>query len=193
MKNKTKTMQRMQYQALRLIAVSFFALTVIACSANEQHSPNESTDQTPKPQSHNQASMPLEILHSTSQCGSVSENQWITSQEGFARLYQATRRTVISPTISQSPEVDFEKHGVLLLTMGQQRTGGYAIKLAGRELVMEGPVAVVRINWQEPRPGMMVTQALTNPCVFIKVPRGSYHTLRVVDQRNTVRAEFSVN
>jgi hypothetical protein len=40
---------------------------------------------------------------------------------------------------------------------------------------------------------MMVIQVITHPCIFIKVPRGNYQTLRIVDQDNKVRAELAVN
>lgn len=135
----------------------------------------------------------LEVVYSSTQCDQINENEWITSKAQLDKLLQATLGRMISPAPVPSPAVDFDHYGVLLLSMGQQRTGGYAIQLADNQLQMNDSVAIVRINWREPRPGMMVTQALTAPCLFIKVPRGEYHTLRAVDQRQTVRAELTVN
>jgi hypothetical protein len=163
-----------------LLVTALVGVAMTACAANQDTQPTDTT-------------MSLNVLHSSSQCGQVTDHQWINSQDDLDKAFRASRGAFMSPGASQSPTVDFDKYGVVLLTMGQQRTGGYAIKLTSDELAVEDSVATLRIQWQEPQPGMMVTQALTQPCVFIQVPRGSYQTLRAVDQNGKVRAELTAN
>ena len=98
---------------------------------------------------------------------------------------------IVSPSPQQTPIVDFTQNGVLLLSMGQQRTGGYAIRLIDEAMHVAGGSAEIKVRWQEPDPGMMVAQVITHPCVFIKVPRGEYRIVRAIDQNNKVRAEFT--
>lgn len=182
--------------AVTLVMVGIFTV-MTACTANPQNRQTEVSQQDSpmayeKDETMNQ-SRSLEVVYSSTQCDQINDNQWITSKAQLDKLLQATLGKMISPAPVPSPAVDFDHYGVLLLSMGQQRTGGYAIQLADDQLQMKDSVATVRVKWQKPRPGMMVTQALTAPCLFIKVPRGGYHTLRAVDQRQTVRAELTVN
>ena len=133
----------------------------------------------------------MEILHQSSQCGPQLASQWISSQAQLEKLLSPMQRMKIPPPLQPAPTVDFAQYGVLFLSMGQQRTGGYAILLSDEQLRIESGKAQVNIRWQEPEPGMMVTQVITNPCMFIKVPRGKYQIVRAVDQDKKVRAEFS--
>ena len=163
-----------------LLVTALVGVAITACAANSDTKQADTT-------------MSLHVLHSSSQCGQISDHQWLNNQGDLDKTFRTSQGAFMSPGASQSPKVDFDKYGVALLTMGQQRTGGYAVKLADSKLVVEGSVATLHIQWQEPQPGMMVTQALTQPCVFIQVPRGSYQTLRVVDQHGNMRAELKVN
>jgi len=136
----------------------------------------------------------LETLHTSSQCGSSSvTTQWISSQQQLENLLQATQRMMISASPQQAPKVDFTQYGVLMVSMGQQRTGGYSIRLTREDLPINSGSAEVEVQWQEPESGMILTQAITHPCIFIKVPRGEYQLVRVVDQEKKLRAEISVN
>jgi hypothetical protein len=172
-----------------VLLVMALLFLLAACSANSQ------TGNASEPQQAAESAMPLKIavLHASSQCGPAATTQWIASQEQFAALFQAAQAQMISPAPPQPPAVDFSQYGVLLVSMGQQRSGGYAIKPAREELIITNGSAELAIHWQEPGPGMMVIQVITHPCIFIKVPRGNYQTLRIVDQDNKVRAELAVN
>lgn len=66
------------------------------------------------------------------------------------------------------PEVDFDEETVVVLLLGERRTGGYAV---GIERVRErrNEVEVV-VDVQRPAPGDMVTQALTSPYFVATIP-----------------------
>jgi hypothetical protein len=135
----------------------------------------------------------LETLRMSSQCGSSLTTQWIANQQQLKKTLQAAQGMMISASPQAAPEIDFSQYGVLFLSMGQQRTGGYAIRLAQEEMHVTGAAAEVFVQWQVPEPGMMLTQVITHPCIFIKIPRGEYQQIRAVDQEKKVRAEISVN
>lgn len=69
------------------------------------------------------------------------------------------------------PAVDFAKEAVVAAFMGRKSTGGFSVELVGAERLADGTV-VVRLRNLAPKPGMMVTQALTSPFVVLAVPAG---------------------
>ena len=168
----------------RLLVLTLFTLLSACFTDSSVQSQQNSTEPS-------QTRIKLGILHQSSQCGPSLATQWISSQAQFEKLFKATQRMIVSPSPQQTPIVDFTQNGVLLLSMGQQRTGGYAIRLAREEMQIENESAVISVQWKEPDPGMMVAQVITYPCVFIKVPRGEYQIVRAVDQNNKVRVEFT--
>ncbi len=136
-------------------------------------------------------SQQLQILHKSSYCGSV-ETKWLSSRETFLNYIQLSQGNSIPATPLQLPDVDFAQHGVLLVSMGQQRSGGYSIRLENENLETTANQATVYVHWQEPEPGMMVTQVITHPCIFIQVPNTGFGKIRVVDQHGKLRAEIAV-
>jgi len=53
-------------------------------------------------------------------------------------------------------------------------------------------VAVVRTRWSAPAPGMLSAQVVTSPCVLIKLSKGDFAAIQVVDQNDQPRARLSV-
>ena len=67
------------------------------------------------------------------------------------------------------PDVDFQKKSVIGIFMGQQKTGGYAVKIARvAETAKE-----IRVFFQETRPaqGAIVTMAMTSPYHLVAIPK----------------------
>lgn len=70
------------------------------------------------------------------------------------------------------PMVDFARETMVAMFMGEKPTGGFG--LAVRGVTFEGGDLFVALDIQEPRPGMMVTQALTSPWTVLRIPRGGF-------------------
>lgn len=168
-----------------LIAVALLFL-LVACTANSQSQDVNAATGT-------KMSLKITTVHASSQCGPTVTTQWISSQQQFENLFRASQQQMISSTPPQPSSIDFTRYGVVLVSMGQQRTGGYMIELAQEDLTVRNDTAQITVRWREPEPGMMVTQVLTHPCVFLRVPLADYQSLRVVDQENKVRAELTVS
>ena len=141
----------------------------------------------------NPQDLTLKVLRSDSICGGITHSQWIAREEDYQNVLQSMGQQARNDSAPQSLPVDFTRSGVLLVSMGQQRTGGYAISLANQQLHIANSTAIVEVRWQEPKPGMMLTQMLTNPCLFIEVPRGEYKTIEVHDQSQQIRASVEIN
>ncbi len=91
--------------------------------------------------------------------------QWIESQ---TRTRQVVRKT-------------FGTWDVYVVAMGEQRTGGYAVKIenAGFD---SGKTWIIDVKFIEPAPGQMVTQALTYPYEAFAVPKGVPTKVRLIDK-----------
>lgn len=176
-------MKTINYLAI-LVALHIF---LFACTANSQSQDVNKSEQSPA------MSLKIETLYKSTQCGPSVQTQWIADQSLFEKLFQGTRQQMISPGLpAPTSSIDFSKYGVLLVSMGQQRTGGYSVELAREEMQLSDGVVQISVHWREPAPDMMLTQALTHPCIFLKVAQGDYDVVRVVDQENRVHAEITV-
>jgi hypothetical protein len=167
-----------------LVAAHIF---LFACTANSQSQDANKSEESAA------MSLKIETLYKSTQCGPSVPTQWIADQSQFEKLFQGSRQQMISPgSLAPTSSIDFSKYGVLLVSMGQQRTGGYSVELAREAMQVSDGVAQISVHWREPAPDMMLTQALTHPCIFLKVAQGDYNVVRVVDQENRVRAEITL-
>ena len=71
----------------------------------------------------------------------------------------------------QAPVVDFSRDMLVVATMGERRTGGYAIRII--EIIETADALEAHIEAKSPAAGGIVTQALTHPYHIIKLPRSS--------------------
>lgn len=84
-----------------------------------------------------------------------------TTDEWNAFWQQAGREQPTMP--------DFTRHMVVVISLGEKRTGGFAAEAIGvRE---ENGRVVVQYRESSPQPGMMVTQALTSPWTAVLILR----------------------
>jgi hypothetical protein len=83
----------------------------------------------------------------------------------FANLWKAAWTFTPAPAV---PEVDFATHVVLVVALGEQSSGGYAIRVA--EVVSEG--YGLRATVLSPAPGTAcaVPTVMTQPVEFVSVP-----------------------
>ncbi|HDP88491.1 MAG TPA: protease complex subunit PrcB family protein [Thioalkalivibrio sp.] len=142
----------------------------------------------------NMPSTDITVLHRATHCAST-EAQPSATWVGDGDTLTATHARLTGQQLGARPPlpaVDFEQAGVLLLEMGQRPTGGYAVALAEPVIAVDDGIATVTVNWQEPAPGAIATQALTSPCLLLEIPRGDYTSIRVVDQDGRLRLEIPV-
>ncbi len=82
----------------------------------------------------------------------------------FENLWKAAWTFTPAPAV---PEVDFATHVVLVVALGEQGSGGYAIQVA--EVVSEGYGLRALVHSTAPGSGCAVTTALTQPVEFVGV------------------------
>lgn len=131
-------------------------------------------------------------IRQSTTCGNITTSQWLDNEKQYHSVFQAMFQDLISDPKPRPASIDFESHGALLISMGQQRTGGYAVKLVSRQMRISNGRAEISVNWRIAKSGMVTIQMLTNPCLLLKVPRGSYRVIDIVDQSGKVQQTISV-
>jgi len=126
--------------------------------------------------------MQTEVIFAGQQCN-LSESSsviWINDLQRLEAILKQTNSHMIAGTPPRTPAVDFVKNAVVAVSMGQQRTGGYALKMSKSPLQIKNGSATLKLNSRQPAKGMMTIQIITSPCILIIVPRGDYKTFRAV-------------
>lgn len=111
--------------------------------------------------------------------------RWMTDSDQLSEWLAG--KGVVTTDNQALPDVDFDADGVLVIWMGQRRTSGYSLELAPDAAVVDGRVARVPVRWVEPEEGMLTPQVITHPYLLLRLPRGHYDSIAVVDQEGTVR------
>jgi hypothetical protein len=133
-----------------------------------------------------------EAIFSSSNCGGFEPSggsDWISDEKGLASAVNRINGLKIGVSSISTPTVDFTREGVLLIRMGRKPTGGYGIELASNKADISDHTAIITVRWVEPAKNAILAQMITSPCTMIKLAKGSYTTVRVVDQTGIVRAE----
>jgi len=90
-----------------------------------------------------------------------------TADEWKAFWQEAGREQATTP--------DFTRHMVVVISLGEKRTGGFSAEAIG--VHEENGNVIVQYRESSPQPGMMVTQALTSPWVAVLIPRSTAHVI----------------
>ena len=145
------------------------------------------------------ASLPLhmpisaEVIYQSQQCNMQEPHaSWISSQSQLQSLFVNLQKSFINNQTAKPPAIDFLQFGGLLVAMGQKNTGGYGLKMMADSVELNDKVLSVSLQWQEPKPGMIVIQALTSPCLLMKIPKGEYRRIEIKDQVGTIRLQVSL-
>jgi hypothetical protein len=169
-------------QPLRMVLIWASTLFSVACL---QGGPIGATD----------ATVEVEAIYHATQCPSTPiepHGSWIDSPVGLGQLWNHLHRLSLGGRSLASPEVDFSVDGLLLVHMGQQRTGGYAIELADPIAQVKDGIASVLVDWITPLPDTVVTQMITAPCILLKLQKSDFSSIQVIDQDGRVRVVVDV-
>jgi len=90
------------------------------------------------------------------------------------------RHTAVMARPRPAPAVDFGQEAVVVVALGERRSGGYSIAVTGVRL--KGDQLVVRVRRQSPPPGAVTTMAFTQPYHMVAIPRPDRPVSRVVTE-----------
>ena len=115
--------------------------------------------------------------------------QWIDDKEQLAAFTDRylTKTTIPNKTVLDLNAVDFSTQGVLVIWMGERPTGGYAMELVSTEAPIGNATAQVQIKWMAPDKNAITPQIMTNPYLMLVLNKGTFDSIAVVDQTETIR------
>jgi len=143
------------------------------------------------------ASVALVLLDSAQQGIGVStsmEAYWISSEKQWDDILASVPVLMleIPPESAKKPDVDYAKYGVLLIRMGEKPNGGYRLALMSDDAKIENREARIQVRYSEPEPDGIYTQAFVYPHLVIKMEKGAFDRIAVVDQNGSVILRISI-
>ena len=119
--------------------------------------------------------------------------KWIVSQEKLEQLIDDQgANLLLAQNVTTPLEIDFTLSRILLVRMGQKPTAGYNIKLDPESCSISQETAYISLVWTEPDPGMVAAQVITNPFILLKISKGGYDAVKIVDQHDQTRFDLPV-
>ncbi len=96
------------------------------------------------------------------------EYLFISSQQQFLSTWNRAYGSQLS--VPSLPTIDFDRETLVAVFLGEKPSGGYSIEV--QDVSLEDGDIYINMQKTEPAPGLITTQALTSPWVFVRVLRG---------------------
>ena len=144
------------------------------------------------------ASVALILLDGVQSGIGVSESMeayWISSEKQWDDILAsvpALMLEILPEPATGRPDVDYSKYGVLLIRMGEKPNGGYRLALMSEYAQIENREARIQVHYSEPEPDGIYTQAFVYPHLVIKMEKGAFDRIAVVDQNGSVILRISI-
>ena len=143
------------------------------------------------------ASAALVLLHGVQRGIGVSKSMeaiWVSDEKKWSDLLASVpvETLEILPRPAVGPDIDFKKYGVLLIRLGEKPNGGYGLALAADEAGIENREAKIQIRISEPEPDGFYTQAIVYPHLVVKMEKGAFDSIAVIDQDGAVKLRLSI-
>jgi hypothetical protein len=137
----------------------------------------------------------IETLWGGSQCGCVAPQarvRWVTGPDQLSAAMAAAESSALRIQMAHL-SMDWKHNGLIWIDMGLKPTGGYALSLAAPSARISSGVVVITVRWRQPRPGSIVTQQLTSPCLILKLAQENFHIIEIKDESGRVHARVEAN
>lgn len=132
----------------------------------------------------------VETIWAGKQCGCEDRQprvRWITDRNQLTAALAAAGSKALENRFARY-SMDWQRDGLVWIDMGLKPSGGYALSLARPVAALSADTAVITVRWRQPRPGSVVTQQLTAPCLLVRLERGKFHTIKIKDDTGRERA-----
>lgn len=140
--------------------------------------------------SHAETRVSVESVAADTQCQRLEPGMAAfvaTDQASLQRLNEAGSDSLRRAAATLSGE-----RMLVLVSMGEQPTGGYALALADTVARVANGNAELKVRVVEPDEGAIVTQALTSPCLLLSVERDHVRSVTIVDADERILASADV-
>ncbi len=129
----------------------------------------------------------LQVVYRGSRCPAVEPGvESIRDTAAWTEWRRQRDRQLLSVADGPDDEatpVDFGQSTVIVISMGQKPTPGYAVEVLEDSAMLQGETLIISSVWQRPAEGAILAQVLTSPCVAITVSTARYDTVKINDQQ----------
>jgi hypothetical protein len=137
----------------------------------------------------------VETIWAGNQCGCEDRQprvRWMADRNQLTAALAAAGSKALETRFARY-SMDWQQDGLVWIDMGLKPSGGYALSLARPVAALAAGVAVITVQWRHPRPGSVVTQQLTAPCLLVRLERGKFHSIKIEDETGRERAGLQIN
>lgn len=133
------------------------------------------------------------IWHSGQCAQRTAGSRWIEDRGALERVVRAAGPRSPDADEASLPEVEFDRHRVVLVALGEQPSAGYGLALQRDTLDVQGDRAVLRIAVTRPAADSMQAQVVTSPCMLVAVERDGYAALEIIDSEGGRRGKLELD
>ncbi len=163
-----------------LIVPGLLALLTTACQPWAEKNPHQASKPT------------AEAIYASQYCGRSQTTPsviWIDNARQLEASIKRIRSGMLGDKPIKLPTLDFQHAIVLLVEMGQRPTLGYRLEPTGsNDLRISQDRAQLTLNWSHPPADAPVAQAISSPCLLLKVERGNYTSIQILDGQGIIKA-----
>ncbi len=143
-----------------------------------------------------EATEPVHVLYRGIHCPATQPGIRVIRDAASWSEWQR-RQQQMSFSTSNEPEqeaaaLNFSQVTVIVISMGQKPTPGYAVDVPEGSVTLQGPSLTISTVWQQPPEGAILPQVITSPCVAITVPTAQYSTVKVENQHGDIVIDQSI-
>ena len=133
---------------------------------------------------------PVQVLYRGNRCPATQPGIRVIRDAAAWAKWQRQRQQMFFPASNEPDEeaaaLDFGQVTVIVISMGQKPTPGYAVDVPEGSVTLQGASLTISAVWQQPPEGASLPQVITSPCVAITVPTAQYSTVTVENQNGAI-------
>ena len=134
--------------------------------------------------------MQMQVVYRGNRCPAVEPGiQVFRDTAAWTEWRRQRERQLFSPSNEADDEataVDFGQATVIVISMGQKPTPGYAVEVLEDSAVLQGGTLNISSVWQQPAEGAILAQVLTSPCVAVTIPTAQYDSVKIKNQNDVI-------
>ena len=134
--------------------------------------------------------VPVRVIYRGSRCPTSQPGIRVIRDASSWAEWQRLRRQLIF-LVSDEPDeeaaaLDFGQVTVIVISMGQKPTPGYAVEVPEGSAALQGGSLNIVSVWQQPAEGAILPQVVTSPCVAITIPRARFNAVKIENQHGDI-------
>lgn len=162
------------------IFIFFWISTLTACSKAQDNSEKPITAQNNiEIQSDKKQHTSAQIVWQSNYCAEKEKS--VKLVESDAELKRITQGNQLNSQSTLSLEDIGDQYHLLLISQGQQSSGGYGIELVSSQAEIKNDAASIMVKFNQPKPGNLQTMALSSPCLLVKIVEGNYGRITIAN------------